>query len=91
MPSGPYQLIVVGGPAGDEIDVSQLVTGREAWIPRAAGLIDDASCVLVRPVEDNEDAPVVVDRVGVEGQGGAIACVADALAAEAEEDEADAG
>ncbi|WP_404443644.1 hypothetical protein LG315_10135 [Microbacterium marinum] len=91
-PDTPYQLIVVGGPAGDEIDVSQLVTGREAWIPRAAGLIDDTSCVLVRPVEDNEDVPVVVDRVGVEAQGGAIACVADALAAaEAEEEEADAG
>ncbi len=78
--SGPdvaYQVIVVGGPGGDELDVSQLVSGTEAWIPVGMGLIDDRSCVLVRPAAGNETAPVELDAATVAGQGGASACVSD--------------
>lgn len=78
--SGPdvaYQVIVVGGPAGNELDVSQLVTGTEAWIPSGMGFIDERSCVLVRPAAGNETAPVELDAATVSGQGGASACVAD--------------
>ena len=55
-PDVPYQLLVVGGPGGEAVDVSQLVTGEEAWIPVSAGLIDDRSCVVVRPASA-ADAP----------------------------------
>ncbi|TFV83940.1 hypothetical protein E4V99_02335 [Microbacterium sp. dk485] len=78
--SGPdvaYQVIVVGGPGGDELDVSQLVTGTEAWIPTGMGFIDDRSCVVVRPAEGNETAEVALDAATVADQGGASACVAD--------------
>lgn len=76
-PDVPYQVIVVGGPAGDELDVSQTVTGTEAWIPTGMGFIDERSCVLVRPVAGNETAPVALDAATVSAQGGASACVAD--------------
>jgi hypothetical protein len=78
--SGPdvaYQVVVVGGPGGETLDVSQLVTGTEAWIPVGAGLIDDRSCVVVRPAAGNEEAPVGLDAATVSSQGGASACVSD--------------
>jgi hypothetical protein len=78
--SGPdvaYQVIVVGGPAGDALDMSQVVTGTEAWIPVGMGFIDERSCVLVRPAAGNETAPVALDAATVSAQGGASACVAD--------------
>ena len=79
-PDVPYQVIVVDGPSGPEVDVSQLVTGTQAWIPRAAGLIDDGSCVVVRPAKDNEKAEVGLDRGTLDAQGAASECVADAAA-----------
>jgi len=78
-PDVPYQVIVVDGPAGEALDVSQRVTGAEAWLPRAARIIDERSCVVVRPAEGNEEAPVSLDRGTVDGQGGAAACVADSV------------
>ncbi|TFB77334.1 hypothetical protein E3O06_00850 [Cryobacterium glaciale] len=76
-PNVPYALFVVGGPGGDVLDVSQLVTGREAWIPRAALLIDDGSCVVVRPAERGVDETVALDQSALDAQGAASACVAD--------------
>lgn len=78
--SGPdtaYQVIVVGGPAGDQLDVSQLVTGTEAWIPRGAGLVDDRSCIVVRPAAGAESAPVALDAATLAEQGAVSACIAD--------------
>lgn len=76
-PDVPYQLIVVGGPRGEEVDLSQLVEGTTAWIP-TAGFIDDNSCVVVRPATGNETSPVALDASTVSSQGGSSACVADA-------------
>ncbi|TFD61620.1 hypothetical protein E3T39_06150 [Cryobacterium suzukii] len=76
-PDVPYALFVVGGPGGDVLDVSQLVTGREAWIPRAALLIDDASCIVVRPAADDDDRAVSLDQADLDAQGASSACVAD--------------
>lgn len=79
-PDVPYQVIVVDGPAGDELDVSQLVTGSEIWLPRAAAIIDDASCIVVRPAEGNEEAEISLARSTLEAQGAAAECVSDAAA-----------
>ena len=76
-PDVPYALFVVGGPGGEVLDVSQLVTGREAWIPRAALLIDDGSCIVVRPAERGADEAVALDQSALDAQGAASACVAD--------------
>ncbi|WP_109210978.1 MULTISPECIES: hypothetical protein [Microbacterium] len=83
-PDVPYQLLVVGGPGGDTVDVSQLVTGEEAWIPLSAGLIDERSCVVVRPATAS-DQPVALDAEALSAQGAASACVADAQAASADD------
>ncbi|WP_460780418.1 hypothetical protein [Microbacterium shaanxiense] len=77
-PDVPYQVIVVDGPAGDAVDVSQRVTGTEVWLPLAAGLIDERSCLLVRPAEGNEKAPASLDRATLDQQGAVSGCVTDA-------------
>lgn len=77
-PDVPYQAIVVDGPAGDAVDVSQRVTGTEIWLPLAAGLIDEGSCLLVRPAEGNEEASASLDRAALDQQGAVSGCVADA-------------
>lgn len=74
-PDVPYQVVVVGGPSGEEVDVSQLVAGTEAWIPRAMGLIDERSCVVVRPASTSAE-PVSLDAAALASQGGASACLA---------------
>jgi hypothetical protein len=79
-PDVPYQVIVIDGPAGDAVDVSQRVTGTELWLPLAAGLIDERSCLLVRPAEGNEKAPASSDRATLDQQGAVSGCVADAEA-----------
>jgi hypothetical protein len=83
-PDTPYQLVVVGGPGGDELDISQLVTGTEAWIPRSAGLIDERSCLVVRPAA-SEGEPVSLDADALAAQGATSACVAEAEGAPADE------
>lgn len=77
-PDVPYQLIVIDGPSGPALDVSQLVTGTEAWLPLAASIVDEGSCIIVRPVEGNEEAPVKLDRAVLDGQRGVSGCVSDA-------------
>jgi hypothetical protein len=77
-PEVPYDLFVVGGPQGELLDISQLVTGREAWIPAHARLVDEDSCLLVRPAERNAGAEVGTTVPELEAQGAVRACVADA-------------
>lgn len=77
-PDVPYQVIVVDGPGGPAVDVSQRVTGTEVWLPLAAGLIDEGSCLIVRPAEGNEKAEASLDRGALEQQGAVSGCVADA-------------
>lgn len=79
-PDVPYQVIVVDGPSGPTLDVSQLVTGTEAWLPRAAAIVDDGSCIVVRPAAGNETAVVKLDRATLDSQGAVSGCVADAAA-----------
>lgn len=79
--SGPdvaYDLYVVGGPQAPVLDVSQLVTGHEAWIPAHAVLIDENSCLLVRPTQRNSGVTVGTTVPELEAQGAVRACVADA-------------
>lgn len=77
-PDVPYQVIVVDGPSGPTLDVSQLVTGTEAWLPRAAAIVDDGSCIVVRPAEGNEKSEVKLDRATLDAQGAVSGCVTDA-------------
>ena len=79
--SGPeeaYDVYVIGGPQGELLDVSQLVTGREVWLPLHARLIDDDSCLLVRPAARNEGVEVGTAVPELEAQGAVRACVPDA-------------
>jgi hypothetical protein len=79
--SGPdeaYDVYVIGGPQGDVLDVSQLVTGREVWIPLHARLIDEDACLLVRPAARNEGVEVGTTVPELEAQGAVRACIPDA-------------
>ncbi|GAB3127811.1 hypothetical protein GCM10027056_27970 [Glaciibacter psychrotolerans] len=75
-PNVPYELFVIDGPAGEVLDVSQLVSGREAWIPRSALIVDDGSCFVVRPAE-RAAAAVSLEKATLDAQGASSACVAD--------------
>ena len=78
--SGPdeaYDVFVIGGPQGELLDVSQLVTGREVWLPLHARLIDDDACLLVRPAARNEGVAVGTSVPELEAQGAVRACVPD--------------
>lgn len=75
-PDVPYQLVVVGGPGGETVDVSQLVTGTEAWIPRSVGVVDARSCLVVRPASAS-DQEVSLDASVLASQGASSACLAD--------------
>lgn len=85
----PVELFAVGGPSGEVIDLSQTVTGNEAWIPLGALLVDDGTCIVVRPLETTEAEPaseepapqrvVSLDGAALEEQRAASACVADAV------------
>lgn len=85
----PVELFAVGGPSGEVIDLSQTITGNEAWIPLGALLVDDGTCIVVRPLATTEadtasDEPspqlvVSLDSAALEEQGAASACVADAV------------
>lgn len=77
-PDEPYDVFVIGGPQGDLLDVSQLVTGREVWLPLHARLIDDDSCLLVRPAARNEGVDVGTTVPELEAQGAVRACLPDA-------------
>lgn len=77
-PDVPYQVIIINGPAGEAVDVSQRVTGTEIWLPLAAGLVDEGSCLLIRPAEGNEDAAPATDGAALDQQGAVSGCVADA-------------
>lgn len=82
-PDEPYDVFVVGGPQGDVLDVSQLATGREVWLPLHARLIDDDACLLVRPAGRNAGAEVGTTVPELEAQGAVRACVADAAVPDA--------
>jgi len=78
--SGPdevYDVYVIGGPQGDLLDVSQLVTGREVWVPLHARLVDDDACLLVRPAARNEGVEVGTTVPELEAQGAVRACLPD--------------
>ena len=76
-PDTPYSLFVVQ-PGGDEaVDISQLVRGREAWIPLYADLIDDNSCFVVRAAEVTATT-IDTDADTLKDQGASSTCVNDA-------------
>lgn len=87
----PVELFALGGPAGDVVDLTQLVSEDEAWIPLGALLVDDSTCLVVRPAGtvtsaapdiDAETPPIVAvstDPGRLAEQRGAAACVADAV------------
>ncbi|WP_395245797.1 hypothetical protein ACGGZK_08310 [Agromyces sp. MMS24-K17] len=74
-PDAEYALYAVAAD-GTATDLTQLVSGTEAWVPTALGYSDESTCFVVRP--GGVDADVVLDADDLEAQGGAAACVADA-------------
>lgn len=76
--SGPdtaYDLYVVGG-GGEVADISQIVRGRDVWIPRTFQFFDDDSCFVVRAASVTGDVSLAADAL--DAQGAASICVADA-------------
>jgi hypothetical protein len=72
--AGPVALYVV---TGEEVsDISQLVTGDEAWVPSALGVYESTSCFVIRPA--SVQAEVSLDGATLTAQGAASACVGDA-------------
>jgi hypothetical protein len=76
-PDQPYSLYVTGPDGGDAVDLSQLVRGHEAWLPRTAGLFADDSCFVVRAADRSSD-DVTLDDGALDDQGAQSVCVADA-------------
>ena len=74
-PNTAYDVYVVGGD-GEITDVSQLVRGRDVWIPRSLGYVDDDSCFVVRARSVAGDVSLSADEL--DAQGAASVCVADA-------------
>jgi hypothetical protein len=74
-PNVGYDLYVVGS-GGEVADVSQIVRGRDAWIPRAFGYVDDDSCFVVRATGVDGEVSLAADVL--EAQGAASVCMADA-------------
>ncbi|WP_167050781.1 hypothetical protein [Salinibacterium sp. ZJ77] len=86
----PVELYAIGGPSAEVLDLTQTVTGDEAWIPLGALVIDDSTCLVVRPAAadaaeptaDGKPAPrveVTNDAGALAEQRGASVCVADAV------------
>lgn len=87
----PVEIFAVGGPSAEVLDLSQSATGDEAWIPLGALLVDDSTCIVVRPAPAGSDRPVgeseeptpqvavTTDAGRLAEQRGASACVADAV------------
>ncbi len=73
-PNVPYSLYVVDGSAVPT-DLSDLVTGREAWIPRSANLYTESSCFVVRAANLSPDKPVTTQADTLEDQGGQTICL----------------
>ena len=76
-PDTPYSLYVVQPGSDEAVDISQLVRGREAWIPLYADLIDDNSCFVVRAA-DTASSTIDTDAATLEEQGAMSTCVNDA-------------
>lgn len=87
----PVEIFAIGGPSAEVLDLSQSATGDEAWIPLGALLVDDSTCIVVRPAAPDASAPVekseepqpqvavTTDAGDLAEQRGASACVADAV------------
>lgn len=73
-PDVPYSVFVVDG-SGTPTDVTQLVTGRDIWIPNALGLYDENSCFVVRPSEVPDAVKLSADVL--EAQGAQSVCMSD--------------
>lgn len=88
--SGPadadYSLSVVDGSSALATDLSQLIRGQEARIPRYAGFFDDGACFIVRGATGNETAPLVLDAAALDAQGAQRICVSDIAPAAADEE-----
>lgn len=76
-PDTPYSLFVIQPGSDEAVDISQLVRGREAWIPLYADLIDDNSCFVVRAAEITATT-IDTDAETLEDQGAMSTCVNDA-------------
>jgi len=76
-PDVPYDLYAVASD-GAATDLTQLVRGTEAWIPRAGGLVTDDSCFVVRAAESTAGEPVSLEPADLGDQSAQSVCVADA-------------
>lgn len=76
-PDVPYDLYAVASD-GAATDLTQLVRGTEAWIPRVGGLVTDDSCFVVRAAEATAGDPVSLEPADLGDQSAQSVCVADA-------------
>ena len=77
-PDVPYRLVLTTADGADPADVSSLVRGQEAWVPKTSAHVTPDSCLVVLAVEVADDHAFTVDPADLAAQGGAMACVADA-------------
>ena len=73
---GPMSLYAVSG--SDAVDISQLIMAEgEAWVPRALGLYDSATCFVIRPASIG-DEPVTLDADALASQRATSVCASGA-------------
>ncbi|SIN92908.1 hypothetical protein [Agromyces cerinus] len=74
-PDAAYSVYAVHGD-GETTDLTQWVTGTEAWLPSALGLYENDTCFVVRPTATTGE--VSLDAATLGAQRAQSACVADA-------------
>lgn len=74
-PDAAYSVYAVHGD-GEMTDLTQWVRGTEAWLPAAAGLYENDTCLVVRPTATTGE--VSLDAATLGSQRAQSACVADA-------------
>ena len=74
-PDAAYSVYAVHGD-GESTDLTQWVTGTEAWLPAALGIYENDTCFVVRPTATSGDVSLDASTLG--SQRAQSACVADA-------------
>jgi hypothetical protein len=73
-PNVPYNLILVKAD-NSAADLTHLIRGRQAFIPKASNLASAGSCLIVRPASIPLNTSVGTDEETLDKQGAAKACL----------------
>jgi hypothetical protein len=73
-PNVPYNLILVRAD-NSVADLTHLIRGRQAFVPKASDLVTAGSCLIVRPASVPLNTGISTDEETLDKQGAAKACI----------------